>query len=89
MKWDGMRVLADARDGQLTLTSRSGRDVTAAYPELPIPPLPYWSAPPRGGSPVIIRCDGIDGAMLEWATATDDAFASLGQVLDLERGGDW
>ena len=34
VKWDGMRVLADARDGQLTLTSRSGRDVTAAYPEL-------------------------------------------------------
>ena len=70
-------------------TAHDVERLTAAYPELPIPPLPYWSAPPRGGSPVIIRCDGIDGAMLEWATATDDAFASLGQVLDLERGGDW
>lgn len=34
VKWDGMRVLADAKGGRLTLTSRSGRDVTAAFPEL-------------------------------------------------------
>jgi bifunctional non-homologous end joining protein LigD len=34
VKWDGMRVLADLRDGRLTLTSRLGNDVTAAYPEL-------------------------------------------------------
>lgn len=34
VKWDGMRVLADVRGGGLTLTSRSGRDVTASFPEL-------------------------------------------------------
>ncbi|GAA2734858.1 ATP-dependent DNA ligase [Pedococcus aerophilus] len=34
VKWDGMRVLADIRDGRLTLTSRTGNDVTASYPEL-------------------------------------------------------
>ena len=34
VKWDGMRVLADVRDGVLTLTSRIGNDVTASYPEL-------------------------------------------------------
>ena len=34
VKWDGMRVLADVRDGVLTLTSRVGNDVTASYPEL-------------------------------------------------------
>lgn len=34
VKWDGMRVLADIRDGHLTLTSRAGNDVTASYPEL-------------------------------------------------------
>lgn len=34
VKWDGMRVLADAKGGGLTLTSRSGRDVTPAFPEL-------------------------------------------------------
>ena len=34
VKWDGMRLLADVRDGRLTLTSRGGNDVTAGYPEL-------------------------------------------------------
>ena len=34
VKWDGVRVLADVRDGALHLTSRNGRDVTPAYPEL-------------------------------------------------------
>jgi bifunctional non-homologous end joining protein LigD len=32
--WDGMRVLADVADGQVRVTSRSGRDVTARFPEL-------------------------------------------------------
>lgn len=34
VKWDGMRVLADVVDGRLTLTSRTERDVTVAFPEL-------------------------------------------------------
>ena len=34
VKWDGMRVLADLRDGRVRLTSRLGNDVTAAWPEL-------------------------------------------------------
>ena len=34
VKWDGMRVLADVHDGRLTLTSRTERDVTVAFPEL-------------------------------------------------------
>lgn len=34
VKWDGMRILAEAKGGTLTLTSRSGRDVTASFPEL-------------------------------------------------------
>ena len=34
VKWDGMRVLADLHEGRLKLTSRTGRDVTAAFPEL-------------------------------------------------------
>ncbi|HYN30783.1 MAG TPA: non-homologous end-joining DNA ligase [Dermatophilaceae bacterium] len=34
VKWDGMRVLADVGAGRLTLWSRSGRDVTVAFPEL-------------------------------------------------------
>lgn len=34
VKWDGMRVLVEAKGGALTVTSRTGRDVTVAYPEL-------------------------------------------------------
>jgi bifunctional non-homologous end joining protein LigD len=34
VKWDGVRVLADTSLGPLRLLSRTGRDVTATYPEL-------------------------------------------------------
>ena len=34
VKWDGMRVLVDVREGRVTIWSRSERDVTAAFPEL-------------------------------------------------------
>lgn len=33
-KWDGIRVLARIEDGAVRLESRTGRDVTAVYPEL-------------------------------------------------------
>ncbi|MEJ6489915.1 ATP-dependent DNA ligase [Leucobacter sp. USCH14] len=34
MKWDGMRAIVRVEDGRVTVTSRSGRDVTASFPEL-------------------------------------------------------
>jgi bifunctional non-homologous end joining protein LigD len=34
VKWDGMRVLADLRDGAVRLSSRAGNEVTTAWPEL-------------------------------------------------------
>ena len=34
VKWDGVRVLAQVRDGTLRLRSRNENDVTVAYPEL-------------------------------------------------------
>ena len=34
VKWDGMRILADASGGALRLTSRNGNDVTKSFPEL-------------------------------------------------------
>jgi bifunctional non-homologous end joining protein LigD len=34
VKWDGMRVLADIREGQLHLYSRTERDITPSFPEL-------------------------------------------------------
>jgi bifunctional non-homologous end joining protein LigD len=34
VKWDGMRLLADAGEGAVRLSSRTERDVTTAFPEL-------------------------------------------------------
>jgi bifunctional non-homologous end joining protein LigD len=34
IKWDGVRLLADVRDGRLSLLTRSGRDVAMGFPEL-------------------------------------------------------
>jgi len=34
VKWDGMRVLADITEGRVRLISRTGRDITAGFPEL-------------------------------------------------------
>ena len=34
VKWDGVRTLVHAGDGRVTLRSRNGNDITAAYPEL-------------------------------------------------------
>jgi len=33
VKWDGMRVLADVHEGAVVLSSRTGRDVSATFPE--------------------------------------------------------
>ena len=40
VKWDGIRVLADSRDGLDRFLSRNGNDVTAAWPDLATSPLP-------------------------------------------------
>lgn len=34
IKWDGIRLLADVREGGLHLLTRSGRDIVRAFPEL-------------------------------------------------------
>ena len=39
VKWDGVRVLVDVRDGAVRMTSRNDTDVTPAWPELSDPPL--------------------------------------------------
>jgi bifunctional non-homologous end joining protein LigD len=38
MKWDGLRALAFVTDGAVRLVSRTGRDISQAYPELARPP---------------------------------------------------
>jgi bifunctional non-homologous end joining protein LigD len=39
VKWDGVRVLTEVRDGRLRMYSRNGNDVTIAWPELSASPL--------------------------------------------------
>lgn len=39
VKWDGVRVLVDVRDGVVRMTSRNDNDVTPAWPDLAVPPL--------------------------------------------------
>ncbi|NYD23267.1 bifunctional non-homologous end joining protein LigD [Kineococcus aurantiacus] len=34
VKWDGVRVLADVREGRVVLRSRTGRDVSSTFPDL-------------------------------------------------------
>ncbi len=38
VKWDGMRILAETRDGRIRLTSRNDNDVTAAWPDVAVSP---------------------------------------------------
>ena len=47
MKWDGVRALAYLDGGQLRLASRTGRDITVAYPELA-------ALAPADGGPVLL-----------------------------------
>jgi len=65
VKWDGMRVLADVRDGVLRLMSRTERDVTAAFPEL-APLAETYPDMLLDGEVVVLR-DGIPnfGALAE------------------------
>jgi bifunctional non-homologous end joining protein LigD len=37
VKWDGVRALVGLSEGHLTMTSRNGNDISAAYPELHAP----------------------------------------------------
>ena len=39
VKWDGMRVLIEVRDGRLRMFTRNDNDVTVAWPELSTSPL--------------------------------------------------
>lgn len=39
VKWDGVRVLVDVRDGVARMTSRNDNNVTVAWPDLSAPPL--------------------------------------------------
>jgi len=52
MKWDGIRAIASVRDGEVTLSSRNGVDITVAYPELAA--LADRVVPRGGGAGVVL-----------------------------------
>jgi bifunctional non-homologous end joining protein LigD len=74
MKWDGVRALALVENGALRLWSRSGRDITASYPEL----APLGSAVPA--SRVVL-----DGEIVAFAGGQWPSFEALQQRINVSH----
>ncbi|MDH2445048.1 ATP-dependent DNA ligase [Amnibacterium sp. CER49] len=77
MKWDGVRALAEVRDGVVALTSRNELDLTATYPEL------QALARAVGASSAVL-----DGEILALDATGRPSFALLQQRFGLTRPGD-
>jgi bifunctional non-homologous end joining protein LigD len=70
MKWDGVRALAFIENGRLRLVSRSGKDITATYPELAglaAPAAPAAPAGPSGGEQLLL-----DGEIVAFSDGRPD-----------------
>jgi hypothetical protein len=65
-------------------TDKQVERLESAYPKLPHSINPTFEEPFRGDETTIIRCQQV---AIEWMTSTDDAFASLSAILDLEPEG--
>lgn len=57
------------------------------YPSLGIPGTPFMIASPRGDGATLLRGDQDWGLGLEWATASEAAFAAFDGIADLEPPG--
>ncbi len=66
MKWDGVRALAYAEDAALRLISRTGKEITVAYPEL------HALAGAVGGHDVVL-----DGEIVAFDEAGRPSFSAL------------
>src|ERR1035441_7941933 len=68
MKWDGVRAIAYLDGGRVRLQSRSGRDITQAYPEL-------------GGLAAAWSGNGavLDGEIVGLGSGTSPSFGALQQ----------
>jgi bifunctional non-homologous end joining protein LigD len=66
MKWDGVRALAYIENSALRLISRTGKEITAAYPEL------YALAGSAGGHDVVL-----DGEIVAFDDAGRPSFSAL------------
>jgi bifunctional non-homologous end joining protein LigD len=72
MKWDGLRALAYIEDGAVRLWSRTGRDITAGYPE-----LRDMAAGVRAGQAVL------DGEIVAFGGAEWPSFEAIQQRMNL------
>ena len=72
MKWDGLRAIATISAGTLTLSSRTGRDVTATYPEL------AGMAGALGSSDVVL-----DGEIVAFGEGTWPSFEAIQQRMNV------
>jgi bifunctional non-homologous end joining protein LigD len=79
MKWDGLRALAYVRDGQVRLASRTGRDISHAYPELTSAPVVAAGAAPLAavGNAVF------DGEIVAFAGGQWPDFEALQQRMNI------
>jgi bifunctional non-homologous end joining protein LigD len=59
VKWDGMRVLAEVRDGAVRLWSRNENDVTVSFPELASEPVLPGHEALLDGEVVALAADGV------------------------------
>ena len=73
MKWDGVRAIAFVEPGAVRLWSRSGREITASYPELRQPP---------DGSAGITRAV-LDGEIVAFGGGQWPSFEALQQRINI------
>jgi bifunctional non-homologous end joining protein LigD len=76
-KWDGVRAIGEVSDGKLRLHSRSGRDLTATYPDL------AWIGPALGEHDAVL-----DGEIVTLGADDVTSFAALQNRLGLTRAAD-
>jgi bifunctional non-homologous end joining protein LigD len=75
MKWDGLRAICYVQDGGARLESRTGRDITHAYPEL----RGLAAAVRDGGATAAV----LDGEIVAFGGAAFPSFEALQQRMNL------
>jgi bifunctional non-homologous end joining protein LigD len=80
MKWDGLRAICYLEDDRIRLISRTGRDITAVYPEL-------------AGLPDALRAAGaasavLDGELVAFADEGWPSFEAMQQRMNLSAADD-
>jgi len=76
MKWDGLRAIAAVKAGTVTLSSRTGRDVTSSYPEL------AGMAAVLGSRDVVL-----DGEIVAFGGGNWPSFEALQQRMNVSASG--